>query len=98
MSKFPYSVCVVTIWHSAPGDVHFTGHEIDPSRLVDGFDLLSGLRTKDTAVVQAFDGRSLVFVYGEEGYDFPVDDNIYRTEGIACKDGGEQYLTVEWSE
>ena len=96
MKKNNYPICVVTLWKDGPDGMKFFGHDIAVERLVEGFDLLGSLRGKGSAVVEVFDSKSLVFNYGEEAYDFPVDDNVYRTEGTFDKDGWETYLTIEF--
>ena len=96
MEMEKYTICVVTFWKDGPDGRKFFGHEIPVEKLVEGFDMLGAIRSKGTAVVEVFDGRSLIFTFQDEAYDFPVDDNVYRTEGVFDKDGYESYLTVEF--
>lgn len=96
MANKAYEICVVTLWKECPGGKRFFGQEIPVGSLTEGFDMLEGLRVKEKAVVEVFDGKSLIFTFHDEGYDFPVDDNVYRTESVEGKDGIGAYITVEF--
>ncbi len=96
MAKSPYDICVVTLWKEYPAGNRFFGQEISVKNLVEGFDMLEGLRVKEKAVVEVFDGKSLIFTFHDEGYDFPVDDNVYRTESVTGSDGIASHITVEF--